>query len=231
MAKQATELEQPIGVDEGVEETRQPDLTADDGQGRQPEKSKVNLDEFEEFRKFKAETDKRLTKERQERERLAAQYQQQLEQERRALREKQLAEMDDYQRTQFERDEARQEAAYWREQAARVETQTARERELNSIAQRFGVPREAIEEATSKAEALEMAWDYKQQQEQAQAKVKERESDEQRQRREQKRVANAVDTGGSSRPPVTENISAKLDEAFNSGDVRAYMRLLRESKK
>jgi len=229
MAKQAQpELEQERdGIGEAVQKTGQAnDPIADAAQARQPENQKINLDEIEDFRKYKAEVDKKLAKERQERERLAAQYEQQLDQERRAREEKELAGMDDYQRTQYERDKAMREAAYWREQAAMIQTQTARERELAGIAAKFGVPRDVLEEATSRAEALEMAWDYQRQQEQEQRQRTEAESEERRSEREQKKAANKVDLGSGIGSTPKSDFEREYEEAKRSGNSAKLARFL-----
>lgn len=229
MAKQVQpELEQERdGIGEGVAETQQPnDPIAEGAPTRQPEKPEVNLDELPAFRKFRSEMDKRLAKEKQERERLEAQYQQQVAAQQQALRERELAEMDDYQRAQYERDEAKREAEYWRQQAALVQTQTARERELGNIAQKFGVPREVLEEATSRAEALEMAWDYQRQQQQEQARKQAEESEERQQQREQKKQANKVDLGSGIGSTPKSDFERAYEKARASGDSVALARLL-----
>ena len=230
MAKQALpELEQERdGIGEAVQETGQAnDPIADAANARQPEQPKTeDLTADPRFRKWQAEQDKKLAKLRQEVEQRERQYQQQLGQERQALRQKQLEGMDDYQRTQYEREEAIREAAYWREQAAMIQTQTARERELGAIATKFGVPREELEEATSRAEALEMAWDYRQHNEQEQRQRQERDSEERRTQREEKRAANKVDTGAGIGSTPKSDFEREYEAALKSGNSAKLARFL-----
>lgn len=235
MAKQALpELEQERdGIGEAVAEERQAnDPIADAVQVRQPEKPKVNLDEFDEFRKFRAEMDKRLAKERQERERLAAQYQQQLEQERRAREEKELAGMDDYQRTQYERDKAIREAAYWREQAAMVAQQTDRQRGLSELINEYSdthgvtIPITEFDEVTTPAEAYRVANRYVKQQLQEQRQRTERDSEERRTQREEKRAANKVDTGAGIGSTPKSDFEREYEAALKSGNSAKLARFL-----
>lgn len=234
MAKQALpELEQapkgnPDGIGEAVQETGQAnDPIADAANARQPEKVQADdLTDDPRFRKWQAEQDRKLAKLRQEVEQREQQYQRQLEQERQALRQKQLEGMDDYERAKYEREEAIREAAYWREQAAMIQTQTARERELNNIATKFGVPREVLEEATSRAEALEMAWDYREQQQQEQRQRQERDSEERRTQREEKRAANKVDTGAGIGSTPKSDFEREYEAALKSGNSAKLARFL-----
>jgi hypothetical protein len=112
-----------------------------------------------------------------------------------------MAGMDDYERAKYEAQEARQEAEYWRQQAALVQTQTAREKALSAIAAEMSVPLSAIEEATSEGEAWRLGWTYKRQTDAEQAKQRDQDSEEKRAQREQKRTANRVDTGAGA--PIT----------------------------
>lgn len=230
MAKQqAPELEQERdGIGEAVQETGQAsDPIADAAQARQPEKPKTeDLTSNEQFRKWQAEYDRKLAALQKERENERAYWQRQAEEAQQRVRERELAEMDDYQRAQYERDEALRIANDNARRYAELQTQIARERELNAIAAKFGVPREALEEATSRAEALEMAWDYKQQTEQEQRQRQERDSEERRQQREEKRAANKVDTGAGIGSTPKSDFERDYEAALKSGDSKRLAKFL-----
>ena len=228
MAQQVTpELEQsPPGIGAEVEQARQSDPIAEAAEARQPDKPKEDLTANEQFRRWQAEMDKKLAAERKERERLERQYQQQLAAQQQQLEERQLSGMDDYQRAQYERDKAIQEATYWREQAAMIQTQTARERELGTIAQKFSVPREVLEEATSRAEALELAFDYREKQQQEQARAQAEESEERKREREQKKLANQVDTGSGIGSSPKTDFERDYEKALKSGSSQQLAKFL-----
>lgn len=229
MAKQAQpELEQERdGIGEEVQETGQSDdPIADAAAARQPEKPKVNLDEVEDFRKWKAEYDRKLAAMEKERANERAYWQRQAEEAQAAARAKQLEGMDDYERTRFERDEALRIANANAQRLAELQTQIARERELNQIAQKFGVPLSALEEATSRAEALEMAWDYREQRQQEQVRAQAEESEERKQQREQKKQANKVDTGSGIGSTPMSDWEREYEKALKSGNSAALAKFL-----
>ena len=229
MAKQALpELEQERdGIGEAVQETGQAnDPIAEGANARQPDQPKENLDSNEQFRKWKAEYDRKLDALQKERENERTHWQRQYEEQQQRIREKELAGMDDYQRAQYERDEALRIANDNARRYADLQTQIARERELSAIATKFSVPREALEEATSRAEALEMAWDYRQHNEQEQRQRTERDSEERRTQREEKRAANKVDTGAGIGSTPKSDFEREYEAALKSGNSAKLARFL-----
>lgn len=229
MAKQIQpELEpERVGIGEAVQETGQAnDPIADAANARQPEQPKEDLTSNEQFRKWQAEYDRKLAALQKERENERAYWQRQHEEQQQRLREKELAGMDDYQRAQYERDEALRIANDNARRYQELQTQIARERELNAIATKFGVPREVLEEATSRAEALEMAWDYREQQQQEQRQRQERDSEERRTQREEKRAANKVDTGAGIGSTPKSDFEREYEAALKSGNSAKLARFL-----
>ncbi len=229
MAKQVTpELEQERdGIGEEVlTEGQSSDPIADAAATRQPDKPKEDLTSNEQFRKWQAEYDRKLAALQKERDNERTYWQRQAEQQAQALREKELAGMDDYERAKYERDEALRIANDNARKYADLQTQIARERELGQIAQKFNVPREVLEEATSRAEALEMAWDYREERQQEQAKAQEDESEERKQAREQKKQANKVDTGsgiGSTPKSDWERDYEKAKASGSSAELAKFL--------
>lgn len=141
------------GVDEGVEESTAPSTADEPKAERQPDKSKVNLDDSPEFRQWKSEYDRRLAD-------TERRYQQQLAQQQAALRERELSEMDDYQRLQYELQEERQQKAYMAQRLQEIEVETARTRALGEVSREMGVPVSVLESAQDLNEAWRMAAKY-----------------------------------------------------------------------
>lgn len=195
------ELEvQDEGVGEGVENsTAEP--TAQSTDSRQPEK-KVNLDEFEEFRKYRSETDRRMAE-------MERRYQQQLAQQQQELRNRQMAGMDDYQRLEFELNETRQREQYAYQRIQEIEANQQKLQVLSEISRAMGVPVDAMSEAQDYMDAIRLASSYKQQTEQQRAAQAEKAAAAKQQARQEKAERNRVDTGsGTVVPPNT------LDQQF-----------------
>jgi hypothetical protein len=188
------ELEQEVdGIGEGVEEVRQPDPIAAATPARQPEKS--NLDSNEDFRKWKSEYDRKLANAERAANQERQRYQQMIADQESRLRERELAGMDDYQRANYERDEALRMANHAAAQLRDMQTQMARTQALTVIANKAKIPVSALEEASSEGHAWQLAWDYAQQQLEERERQATYESAEKREQREQKRAANKVDVG------------------------------------
>ena len=201
------------GVDEGVEEsTALP--TADEPKAeRQPEKRKVNLDELEEFRQWKSESDRRLAD-------TERRYQQQLAQQQAAIRERELSEMDDYQRLQYELQEERQQKAYMAQRLQEVEVQTARTRALGEVSQEMGVPISALEAAQDLNEAWRMAAQYVKNTDQRKAQEKATAEAAKAAARADKAGRNQVDLGtGTANPP--SDWERDYSKAVNKKDSRS----------
>ena len=120
-------------------------------EGQQP--PKVNLFEHPDFQRYQA------AQERQQ-----AMLRQQVEQQNQRLRELQMAGMDDFQRAQYEAQEANQRAAGLQQQLEYQQAMQYRAQELGRIAQTTGAPVEALEQAESPAHAWEIAVNYNRQQ-------------------------------------------------------------------
>jgi predicted ribosome quality control (RQC) complex YloA/Tae2 family protein len=188
--------EQDLGVDAGdsTESAQQATAPVDAKPTAQP---RVNLDELPEFRRFRSEYDRKLAE--QER-----RYQQQLAQREAELRNSRLAEMDDYQRLEYELNEERQRAAAAYQRLQEVEVEQAKMRVLREVSAEMGVPVEAIAEAQDVADAWRLA------------AIKQRELQQQReterQEQENRRVAeragkianNRVDLGTGTPVPAND---------------------------
>jgi hypothetical protein len=183
---------------------------------RQPAKAKVNLDEFEEFRNYKSVRDKETAQIRKQQEALALQLQQITQQ----TREQKLANMDDYERERFEKEEARQEAAYYRTQYEQTLIQQQRSQALAQIAQKYKVPLEAIEAAEDPAEARDLAWEWREKQiEQESSKSAEAQA-----AKAAKREANKVDIGTGIPPTNTSEWEREYQRLEKARDFKGLLK-------
>lgn len=227
MAKQTQELDvERDGIGEEVEQDvrQSQDPIAATAPTRQPEKKTDDLTADERFRKWQAEYDKKLANLQKESQLKEQRYQQQLAEREKALREQQLAGMDDYERAKYEREEAKREAEYWRQQASVIQTQTARERALAQIANKAKVPMEVLEEAESEGHAWQLAWDYREQQEQEQTRQRDEQSAEKQAQREQKKAANRVDTGAGVPAAAADDWGRATDSYRKNKDAAGLFR-------
>jgi hypothetical protein len=201
MADERELIEQEVdGVEEGdSNESAQP--TADETAERQPTQDKadrkVNLNELEEFRKYQSETDRRMAE-------MERRYQQQLFQQQQELRNRQMSEMDDYQRLEFELNETRQREAMAYQRLQEVEVQTAKQRALSEVSQTMGVPTDILMEAQDINEAWRMAAQYQRQSEQRRAEQAAAAAAQKAAARQDKQQRNAVDTGGGRPLPSND---------------------------
>ena len=159
--------------------------------------SKVNLDELPEFRRFRSEYDRKLAE-------TERRYQQQLAQQQNELRNRQLSEMDDYQRLEYELNETRQreQTAYQRLQE--IEVEQAKMRVLREVSAEMGVPVEAIADAADVADAWRLA--AIKQRELQQQREKERQTQETQRVAERagKIANNRVDLGSGTPVPTND---------------------------
>lgn len=214
------ELQQEQGVDQGVETSTSPETTAPPPE-RQPEKPKINLDDYEEFRKYKSEQDKRISAlERQHRQQLAqeqqrrAAYEQQLE-------EKQLAGMDDYQKLQYRMGKLEQENTTLRTQRQQDEIDRARYVTLQEIVKQTGVPMELIIDAEDPTQAWATGAAYLR---------KQTAGGQQQQQEQDKRDRNAVDVGGGRTASAGDNdLQARYDRAMKRYDTGAALEIMHEA--
>lgn len=213
MADERELQEQEVdGVDEGdSQESALP--TADETAERQPEKSKFNLDESPEFRQWKSAADKRLAE-------TERRYQQQLEQQQAALREKQLAGLDDYERVQFELQEERQARASLVQRLQEVETQAARATALQEVSQEMGVPVDVIIGASDLNDAWRLAARYNKQSEAQREADKAKAAAERAKAREGKAERNQVDLG-SGTPIPSNDAEREYQKVLKSRNTRS----------
>lgn len=204
----AQEFEQVDGVEEGVEESTAP-ATADSTQDGQPNgtdrrivqseqtKQKINLDEYPEFRRFKSEYDRKLAE-------TERRYQAMLAQQEQQLRAKQFAEMDDYQRIEWERNEAlaREQAAQQRLQE--YEVVQRKNQVLQRISRVTGVPVEELQDAQDFEDALELAAMKRQTIEERRAEQLRLEGERRAAERAAKQANNRVDVGRGTSTPTTD---------------------------
>lgn len=157
---------------------------------------KINLDELPEFRRFRSEYDRKLAE-------TERRYQQMLAQQQQQLRERQVAELDDYGRLELERNEALQREQYANQRLQEIEVEQAKMRVLREVSAEMGVPVEAIAEAADVADAWRLAA-IKQRELQQQREV-ERQAELNRRvaERTQKVENNRVDTGSGT--PIPQN--------------------------
>lgn len=216
--------EQEIGVGEGVSEERETaEPTAEQPEQRQPEQSNDDLDNDPRFRKWKSEMDRQLARERKEREEQDRRYQQMLAQQRKELRDKQLSEMDDYERVKFELEEERQEKAYAYQRLQQVEAEAAKRQALNEVSQTMGVPMDALMEAEDLNDAWRRAAYYRQHQEQQRAAEAAKEAQAKAQARAEKRERNTVDTGQGAPNTAANEWDKRFREARTAQDLAKLM--------
>ena len=221
------ELEQEVdGIGEGVSTETAQDPIAAATPARQPEKKTDDLTTNEQFRKWQAEQDRKLSTMQRERDQERQRYQQMIADQESRLRERELAGMDDYQRAQYERDEALRMANHAAAQLRDMQTQMARTQALTVIANKAKIPVSALEEASSEGHAWQLAWDYAQQQREERERQATYESAEKREQREQKRAANWVDVGvGQPSTPTTdfERDYAKAKASGSSVEIAKFL--------
>lgn len=195
MADERELVGQDLGVDAGdsIEESAQPTAQP----VAQPTAPRVNLDELPEFRRFRSEYDRKLAE-------TERRYQQMLAQQQQQLRERQVAELDDYGRLELERNEALQREQYANQRLQEIEVEQAKMRVLREVSAEMGVPVEAIAEAADVADAWRLA------------AIKQRELQQQREKEQQaelnRRVAeragkvenNRVDLGSGAPVPAND---------------------------
>jgi len=131
-------------------------------------------------------------------------------------REARLSQMDDVERAKFEGDEVKQYAQYLESQLR--DAQNARERDaaLTEISEEYGVPRDALNEATDYASAVKLARDYEK-------KNREKIIEEAVEKRTRKVEANAPDIGGGKPSTPASRQEETFREAARRKDGRAYI--------
>lgn len=198
----------PLTSNDGTPQFTTPDSTAPSGAPATPTAPpKVNLFELEDFKKYQAATQRQIA----ERDKRMAEQQALLDQ-------YATANMDDFQRTQYEGEKAKRLAADYQAQLAEVQEQMRktqenmqRDADLRVIAGQYGIdPKElsdvrTYEEAKYRAEAA--YWRQK--------------------AAPNNNPANQPDLGGGRASTPTSRRDQEAAKAFKSGDPVAYLRAMR----
>jgi len=171
---------------------------------KQPDK--VNLFESAEFRQYQAQQ-----------ERQKAELQKRVQEMEAQMEQYATANMDDFQRAQFEREKYKR-VADEREQALRqmqqdmqiAQLNAQRQQDLLALSQEYGVPAEKLGNARTYDEARLMA-QYEQLQQQMAT---------------QRAQSNRPDLGGGRANTPTDRMDSEFDKAARARDPVAYMRLL-----
>lgn len=165
---------------------------------------KVNLFKSEEFRKWQATQTAQV--------RAAQQRAVELE---RALSETKKATMNDYERAEFEKNEAIRRASELEQQLELQQLEQARRADMERLNAKTGIPLEQLENATSYEEAQEMAMDYLSMSLEEKARAKAEEITKAKQ-------VNRTDTGGGQPAPVLTESEERLQSAKESRNAHAY---------
>ena len=134
----------------------------------------------------------------------------------RQIRDARLANMDDLERSKFERDEAFQYAESVRRQAAADAQNLQRERDIADLMQEYGAPREAFDDATDYADAVRKGRAYEKAQREAQI-------EEAVAKRLQKAEANAPDLGGGRPSTPSSRKNDRTNEFLREKDAKNYV--------
>jgi signal transduction histidine kinase len=215
MADERELVGQDLGVDAGdsVEESAQPTAQP----VAPPTAPKVNLDELPEFRRFRSEYDRKLAE-------TERRYQQQLAQQQNELRNRQLSEMDDYQRLEYELNETRQREQLAYQRLQEVEVEQAKMRVLREVSSEMGVPVEAIADAADVADAWRLAA-IKQRELQQQREVERQAQETQRVAERAGKIANNRVDLGSGAPVPTNDWERTYLAAKGRKDSRSLFKL------
>ena len=201
MADERELQEQGVGVGTG-DSTESAPSTAEPVV--QPTAPKVNLNDFEEYRKEQAARDRQLQAEKRERERERQQYQAMLAQREAELERVRTAEMDDYQLKDYEIQKRDQHIAYQNQRLAEYEAQIQKREALTELSQELEVPLEAVWDSENIVEATRMAREYIKQQQQ-QREVERQTQETQRVAERAGKIANnRVDLGSGTPVPTNE---------------------------
>lgn len=174
----------------------------------------VNLFELPEFRQYQATQERRAT----EMQKRLQEYEAQMEQ-------FATANMDDFQKAQWEREKFKRVAAEREQQMASMQQQfeaaqmaAQRQADLTALSQEYGVDASEIAGARTYDEAKFMA-----QSRQLQKQIEEL-------RQAQRAQTNRPDLGGGRANTPGDRLSADLDKALKNRDAVAYVRLLSEQQ-
>lgn len=199
----------------GVEQ----DSTAAAPQSKQ--QPKFNLDDNEDFRKFKSNSQR-------ERDRLAnaleAERQARAQQEAR-LRSIEMQGMDEVQRAKYERDEALAQLQGWQQSAQQQQAQYEWQRNMEEISTETGI---SIDELNEKAENLQHAWRIgnKYQRENPKGSRKAADDDE-----DDSRIDDRVALGGGKATPTATRIQQEYNQALEDNDMSGIFKAQEKAHK
>lgn len=190
-------------LEENVVDGVSKEETAEDSENRQPEQPTINLDESEEFRRWKQETDKRVAAANNEAKAAkaeAARLQ--------AIADKARMEvMSDEERLQYQLTMTRQELDAMKRQTEEQNLLSMKAQTLAQISNETGIPVSQLENAATPTDAWALGVAYMKKQEKKAA-------------RSEQLSGNSVDVGGGTPPPAKSTASA-LEEAKKRGDMAA----------
>lgn len=203
-------LESPdLGQAEGTSanESQSPQETQAPSQPQTQQQGKpVNLFEIPEFRQYQAGQERQKAEQAKRMAELEAQ-----------LEQFATANMDDFQRAQWEREKYKRQAeqaagtvSQYERQMQELQVQQQRYNDLMQLSQEYGVPADALQSARTYEEAKLMAQVRKMEQ----------------QLSAQRAETNRPDLGGGRANTPTDRRDAEFKKAMRSGDPVAYLRLL-----
>lgn len=179
---------------------------------RQPEPPKVNLDDFEDFRKYKSSTQQRLSateRRAQEAEQRARSLEQQWHQQ-------QMASMDELQRTQYEKDLLARQLQQEREERQRDFYAWQREQDIQSVVRKLGVNRDELLEALPAGADSFVMWDVA-------TDLAAKRSTEAKRNDPVRQQANQVDLGGGKPADTANEYQRMYERAKTENDVSAML--------
>lgn len=185
----------------GVEDGDSPEFqdestssTADAADAGQPTQDS-NLDNNPNFRKFKSEMQRQVAQERKQREAENLRWQQLFAEQERKLREREMSQMDDYERERYLREQAEQQLQFVMSERERERVMGENRKIAERISRLTGAPVDELLAQPSFEDALEYADLYRQESAERKAEEQARAALERQRARQDKQQRNAVDTG------------------------------------
>jgi hypothetical protein len=206
-------------VESGTSQNGEPESTVEAPQSkRQP---KVNLDDFEDFRKFKASVQQR--EERAARER--AEIARELEAQRAWRRQVEMAGMDEVERAKYERDEAlRMVQAIKQEEAFRYQNWQW-EQLIEEVSRETGVPKTQLEEAKDSNDLWRIGRKYEREGGKRRRKNDDDDDDESR------NVDDRVALGSNKGTSLEARLQSEMRAAKESGSMSAIFNVQEKAAK
>lgn len=201
MADERELQEQGVGVGTG-DSTESAPSTAEPVV--QPTAPKVNLNDFEEYRKEQAARDRQLAAEKRAREQERQQYQAMLAQREIELERVRMAEMDDYQQLEYKYQQAQQQLQFVAQEREREKTERGNREIAERLSRVTGAPVEELLMHATFEDALDYAESYKTQLEQQREKERQAELNRRVAERAGKVENNRVDLGSGAPVPAND---------------------------